>query len=411
MDPIHITSEIGKLKVVVLHRPGEELENLTPDYLTDLLFDDIPYLKKAQEEHDAFAQVLRERGIEVLYLDQLATEALATDALREQFVDDMLANSKQGTRRVTETLRLFLLALPTNAMNPKMMAGVRKAEFTLPPEHHQQLHDMVEKDYYPFYLDPMPNLYFTRDPAAAIGQGLTINKMHWPARRRESLFMRYIIDHHPRFAGKNVPVWYDRHENYSIEGGDELVLNREVMAIGISERTSAEAIEKMATKLFAGSDFKKVIAMEIPKSHAFMHLDTVFTMIDHDKFTIHPEIRDHGGKINCFILEKVEGQPFPRITRETDLEHVLRVALGLPAVTLIECGGGDRIAAAREQWNDGSNTLAIAPGVVVTYDRNYVTNQKLRDAGVEVIEINGSELGRGRGGPRCMSMPIVREDV
>lgn len=411
MDPIHITSEIGKLKVVVLHRPGEELENLTPDYLTDLLFDDIPYLKKAQEEHDAFAQVLRERGIEVLYLDQLATEALATDALREQFVDDMLANSKQGTRRVTETLRQFLLDLPTHAMIRKLMAGVRKDEITLPPEHHQQLHDMVEKDYYPFYLDPMPNLYFTRDPAAAIGQGLTINKMHWPARRRESLFMRYIIDHHPRFAGKNVPVWYDRHENYSIEGGDELVLNREVMAIGISERTSAEAIEKMATKLFAGSDFKKVIAMEIPKSHAFMHLDTVFTMIDHDKFTIHPEIRDHGGKINCFILEKVEGQPFPRITRETDLEHVLRVALGLPAVTLIECGGGDRIAAAREQWNDGSNTLAIAPGVVVTYDRNYVTNQKLRDAGVEVIEINGSELGRGRGGPRCMSMPIVREDV
>jgi len=411
MDPIHITSEIGKLKVVVLHRPGEELENLTPDYLTDLLFDDIPYLKKAQEEHDAFAQVLRERGVEVLYLDQLATEALATDALREQFVDDMLANSKQDTRRVTETLRQFLLDLPTHAMIRKLMAGVRKDEITLPPEHHQQLHDMVEKDYYPFYLDPMPNLYFTRDPAAAIGRGLTVNKMHWPARRRESLFMRYIIDHHPRFAGKNVPVWYDRRENYSIEGGDELVLNREVMAIGISERTSAEAIEKMATKLFAGSDFKKVIAMEIPKSHAFMHLDTVFTMIDHDKFTIHPEIRDHGGKINCFILEKVEGQPFPRITRETDLEHVLRVALGLPAVTLIECGGGGRIAAAPRRGRRGGAALAIAPGVVVTYDRNYVTNQKLRDAGVEVIEINGSELGRGRGGPRCMSMPIVREDV
>ena len=178
MDPIHITSEIGKLKVVVLHRPGEELENLTPDYLTDLLFDDIPYLKKAQEEHDAFAQVLRERGVEVLYLDQLATEALATDALREQFVDDMLANSKQDTRRVTETLRQFLLDLPTHAMVRKLMAGVRKDEITLPPEHHQQLHDMVEKDYYPFYLDPMPNLYFTRDPAAAIGRGLTINKMH-----------------------------------------------------------------------------------------------------------------------------------------------------------------------------------------------------------------------------------------
>lgn len=411
MDPLHITSEIGTLRTVLLHRPGEELENLVPEYLTDLLFDDIPYLKVAQAEHDAFAEVLRSRGIEVLYLDQLVAEALHSDELREQFVDEMLANSKQSGRRVTQVLRQFLLDLPTHAMVRKLMAGVRKDEVTLPPEHHQQLHDMVQQNHYPFYLDPMPNLYFTRDPAATIGGGLTINKMHWPARRRESLFMRYIIDHHPRFAGKNVPVWYNRDEKFSIEGGDELILSHDTMAIGISERTSPEAIEKMAIKLFAGSPFKKVIAMEIPKSHAFMHLDTVFTMIDRDKFTIHPEIRDNGGKMNCFVLEKVEGQPYPQITHETDLEHVLRVALALPQVTLIECGGGDAIASAREQWNDGSNTLAIAPGVVVTYDRNYVTNQRLRDAGVEVIEVSGSELGRGRGGPRCMSMPLVREDV
>ena len=409
--PINITSEIGRLKTVILHRPGEELENLTPDTLHDLLFDDIPYLELAQKEHDRFADLLRSRGVEVLYLDQLAAEALTNDAVRRKFVDDMLRASKQGGRRVSEALTSYLLAMEPRQMVRKIMAGGRKDEIGLPPEHDQQLHDMLEQDHYPFYLDPMPNLYFTRDPGAAIGNGLTINKMHWPARRRESLFLRYIIDYHPRFANQGLPVWYNRTEKFSMEGGDELILNKEAMAIGISERTTPEAIESMATKLFAGSEFKKVIALEIPKSHAFMHLDTVFTMIDHDKFTIHPEIRDVNGHLNIFVLEKVEGQHYPKITKEHDLEHVLRTALGLPQITLIECGGGDPIASAREQWNDGSNTLAIAPGVVVTYDRNYVTNQKLREAGVEVLEISGSELGRGRGGPRCMSMPIYREDA
>ena len=410
-DSLHVTSEIGTLKTVLLHRPGAELENLTPTYLKDLLFDDIPYLKVAQQEHDAFAEVLRSRGIEVLYLDQMASEALSEGWVRNKFINEMVAASKQGERRVTDCLVTYLSNMSTIDMVHKVMAGVRKDELPVPEEHIQQLHNMLEKDPYPFYLDPMPNLYFTRDPKAVIGNGLTINRMHWPARRRESLFMKYIIEHHPRFANQNIPVWYGRDNRFSMEGGDELVLSSEVTAIGISERTSPEAIETMAANLFEGSGFKKIIAIEIPKSHAFMHLDTVLTMIDYDKFTIHPEIRDAGGKLNMYILEPKEGSRYPKITKETDVQKVFEEALGRDHIEFIECGGGDDIAAAREQWNDGSNTLAIAPGVVVTYDRNYVTNQKLRDYGIEVIEISGAELGRGRGGPRCMSMPIIREDI
>jgi arginine deiminase len=258
----------------------------------------------------------------------------------------------------------------------------------------------------------MPNLYFTRDPAASIGNGLSINKMREPARRRESLFMQYIIKHHPRFAGHDVPVWLDRDFGFSIEGGDELVLSDEVVAIGISARTSARATEKLALNLFKKQDsIKKVVAVEIPKCRAFMHLDTVFTMVDYDKFTIHPEIQGPQGNMNIYILERGSDEEHAKITHRTNLQETLKEVLHLDELVLIPCGGGDEIAASREQWNDGSNTLAIAPGVVVTYDRNYISNALLRQHGIEVIEILSSELSRGRGGPRCMSMPIVREDI
>ena len=409
-SPLHITSEIGRLRTVLLHRPGGELENLMPDYLTELLFDDIPYLEKAQTEHDTFAQVLRDRGIEVLYLDQLVTESLNEENVRQQFVDEMLHASKQGDARITEALKSYLYGMGTNDMVRKIMSGIRKSEVAINFSGTKQLHEMLSNSY-PFYLDPMPNLYFTRDPAATIGHGLTINRMHWPARRRESLFMEYIINHHPRFANRGIPVWYDRSNHFSIEGGDELVLSDEVMVIGISERTTPEAIEKMAANLFAGSSFKKILAVEIPKSHAFMHLDTVLTMIDHDKFTIHPAIQDAGGNMSIFVLTATDTPGEIHIEHVTNISHALQEALHRERIELIPCGGGDIIASAREQWNDGSNTLAIAPGVVVTYDRNYVSNKLLRGHGIEVIEVPGSELGRGRGGPRCMSMPLVREDI
>lgn len=407
--PLHITSEIGELKTVLLHRPGEEVENLTPDYLHRLLFDDIPYLPIIQKEHDYFASTLRNRGIEVLYLTTLLTEALYTEDIKKQFVTDLLSESRVTVNGSFTTLYEYLLSFSTEEMVKKVMAGVRKSEIETRKKTH--LYEMLE-DHYPFYLDPMPNLYFTRDPAATIGNGLTINRMREPARQRESLFMSYIIKYHPRFASHDIPIWFNRDFDYPMEGGDELVLSKDTIAIGISSRTAAKAIERFALNVFKrGSDIKRVVAVEIPKSRAFMHLDTVFTMVDYDKFTIHPAIQGPEGNMNIYILEKGPNEETVKITHKTNLMETLAEVLGLKEVALIPCGGGDVIAAPREQWNDGSNTLAIAPGVVVTYDRNYVSNRLLREHGIEVIEVLSSELSRGRGGPRCMSMPLVRNDI
>ncbi|QQP80007.1 arginine deiminase [Bacillus sp. TK-2] len=407
--PIHVTSEIGELQTVLLKRPGKEVENLTPDYLQQLLFDDIPYLPIIQKEHDYFAQTLRNRGVEVLYLEKLAAEALVDKKLREEFVDRILKEGQADVNVAHQTLKEYLLSFSNEELIQKIMGGVRKNEIETSKKTH--LYELME-DHYPFYLNPMPNLYFTRDPAASVGDGLTINKMREPARRRESLFMEYIIKYHPRFAKHNVPIWLDRDYKFPIEGGDELILNEETIAIGVSARTSAKAIERLAKNLFSRQNkIKKVLAIEIPKCRAFMHLDTVFTMVDYDKFTIHPAIQGPKGNMNIYILEKGSDEETLKITHRTSLMEALKEVLGLSELVLIPCGGGDVIASAREQWNDGSNTLAIAPGVVVTYDRNYVSNTLLREHGIEVIEVLSSELSRGRGGPRCMSMPIVRKDI
>ena len=408
-NPIHVTSEIGTLKTVMLKRPGKEVENLTPEYLERLLFDDIPYLPIIQEEHDYFANTLRDQGIEVLYLEKPVAESLTNPDVKEEFVSRMLEESNAKVQGTFENLKEYLLSFSTEDMIDKLMSGIRKNELEISKRKH--LYELME-DHYPFYTDPMPNLYFTRDPAAAIGNGLTINNMREPARRRESMFMEYVIKHHPRFAGKDVPVWLDRTYHNPIEGGDELVLSPEVVAIGVSARTSAKAIEKFALNILNKQDkVKKVVAIEIPKSRAFMHLDTVFTMVDYNKFTMHPMIQGPGGKMNIYILEKGADEFTVNITHRTDIKEALKEVLNLPELDIILCGDGDEIAAPREQWNDGSNTLAIAPGVVVTYDRNYISNECLRKHGVKVIEIKSSELSRGRGGPRCMSMPLVREDI
>ncbi|MTV23700.1 arginine deiminase [Staphylococcus delphini] len=408
-NPIQVNSEIGTLKTVLLKRPGKELENLVPDHLSGLLFDDIPYLKVAQEEHDKFAQVLRDEGVEVVYLEQLAAEAIADKAVREQFIDDILAESQKTVLGHEKEIKALFENLSDQELVDKIMAGVRKEEIQLDMNHLVEYMD----DRYPFYLDPMPNLYFTRDPQASIGRGMTINRMYWRARRRESIFMTYILAHHPRFKDADVPVWLDRNCPFNIEGGDELILSKEVLAIGISERTSAQAIERLARQILFDdqSTFTKVLAIEIPNSRSFMHLDTVFTMIDYDKFTMHAAIFKEENQMNIFTIEKDETTNDIKISHSSQLKKTLEDALHVDNIQFIPTGNGDAIDGAREQWNDGSNTLTIRPGVVVTYDRNYVSNQLLREHGVKVIEITGSELVRGRGGPRCMSQPLYREDI
>ena len=407
-DLIHVYSEIGKLKTVMLHRPGKELENLSPDILNRMLIADIPYLKIAQKEHDYFAHTLEKQGVHVVYLEDLLAQSLTNKDVRTKFVDQLLEESNiKKEDPLHQLLMDYLMALPVNDMVKQIIAGIRKNEIqNITPS----LADLAEDPDYPFYLDPMPNVYFTRDQQAAIANGITINRMTFRARRRESLFMEAILKHHPKFKDANIPVWRDRYTHGRLEGGDELVLNNHVLAIGISQRTSAAAITDLAHSLFGHSSYDIILAIKIPHNHAMMHLDTVFTMINYDQFTVHPFILDKAGKIDIYVLEQ-DDHGEVKITPENDLVKVLKKYLHVSEIDLIPTGNGDSIAAAREQWNDGSNTLAIAPGEVVTYDRNYVSNDLLRKHGILVHKIHSSELSRGRGGPRCMSCPLVREDL
>ena len=401
---INVYSEIGNLKRVLLHCPGYEIENIVPDYLRRLLFDEIAYLKQAKKEHDQFANILRSEGVEVLYLTQLMAEILEDHVVRKEFLLEFMEEGKIVTKGLQETFLEFFSSMTTMELIRKCITGVRKEEIKeIKP---RSLGDMV-KNPYPFYLDPIPNLYFQRDPFASIGKGISLNVMSSPTRNRETLFAKYIFDHHPKFKGVN--RWYNRDKTHPIEGGDILVLSDKVLAIGISERTDPISIEKTASNILNSHEpFETVLAFDIPKTRSYMHLDTVFTMVDYDKFTIYPGIES---PLDVYSI-KMGANNKLKISHEVDsLPCILRKYLHLPAVNLIRCGNGDRIAASREQWNDGSNTLAISPGKVVCYDRNHVTNDALRKNHVEVLEFESYELSRGRGGPRCMSMPLVRDSL
>ena len=398
-------SEIGKLNKVLLHRLGNEIEGLVPDNFERLLFDDIPYLKIAQQEHDRFAELLRENGVEVIYYADETAKALSTDEIRKAFVDDFVADSGIYSEEAQEAVRDYLLSMPSKKLVEKVIAGIKKDEVAV--KNKGSLASYIASGY-PYYTDPMPNLYFTRDPGACVGNGLNVHHMSTVARRREALLLRYMYRYNKDFAPEGTRLWYDYDQEYSIEGGDVLVLSKDIVAIGLSQRTTAGGIERFAENILKESSFQKILVFDIPKSRAFMHLDTVFTMVDYDKFTIHPEIE---GPLQIYeITLSGDGKAhFESIQGE--LEDILSSELKLPAVELIRCGGDDPMAAQREQWNDGSNTLAIAPATVITYERNYVTNDLLEKKGIKVITMPRSELSRGRGGPRCMSCPVNRDDL
>ncbi|MDO4288157.1 MAG: arginine deiminase [Eubacterium sp.] len=403
---LNVQSEIGKLNAVLLHRPGLELERIVPDALKEVLFEDIPWLRRMQEEHDAFADVLRGRGVTVYYVEQLLRDILKDAGIRRALIHDVLEGNPSSGNYIDGFLKDYLLSLEAERLSQTLIAGVLQQELAH-VKREKILADYInESEPYAFYMNPLPNLYFMRDPAVTIGDGLSISAMATRVRRRESMYIDYIYRHHPLFANCHQKKYYDYDKFFSVEGGDILILSDEVVAVGCSQRTDVEGIEVLARNLFADREnLKGVLAVKIPKDRAFMHLDTVFTMVDYDKFTVYPGILP---RVETVMIRRGVGD---HLSYEPigDLKTALKQALGLPAIKLIESGGGNPVAAAREQWNDSTNTLAIAPGVIVAYGRNERSNAVLRENGIEVIDIEASELVRGRGGPRCMTMPLNRD--
>lgn len=402
-------SEIAPLKKVLMHRPGDEFLSLTPNTLERLLFDDIPYLKISQQEHDAYANALRAEGVEVVYLVDLVAEALETggSAARREFLEQFIAEAGVTSPKIAKQCYVFLNKIrDTRDMIKKCIAGIDVSELEELGSETSRFY--ATRDLGRMIIDPIPNLYFQRDPMATIGHGATLHKMWSVTRTRESIFMEYVYRYHPFYD--DVKLYYDRNEPYCIEGGDIQVLSKEVVAIGISQRTEPDAIAAFAKKLFKdkSNTFKYVLAIDIPNERAFMHLDTVMTQVDVNKFAVQDAVMSIST-----VYEITEGKSGEIEISELhqSLSKTLEKYLHLDKVELIKCGNGKRIDAEREQWSDGVNLLCVKPGVVMAYDRNYVTNETLRKHGIKVIELPSSELSRGRGGSHCMTMALVREEV
>lgn len=403
-----ISSEIGQLKKVMVHRPGKELNRLTVTNKDSFLFDDLLWVEEAQKEHDSFVQTLRENGAQVVYLKDYLMDIARISAVRERLVNDICKGLFLESP-LTDRLADILLEIPVQEFTEVLLAGITKGEFS---EYSGSAGSLTLScmDDDAFLISPLPNLYFQRDPYLIVGNRVVISNMNYAARRRESLYGKYIFKNHPDFDDLEIVFGTSPEDSLAgtVEGGDILILSHDLVATGISERTSTGAIQTLGSRLSREGVCKRILAIDIPKTRSAMHLDTVFTMIDKRTFTIYKGIYD---LLRIWLMEFDEKGSLQTLKEYRNLEYCLADCLEVENIRFIETGGSDPVQAARDQWNDGANVFAVAPGKVVTYGRNAVTNKTLVDMGIEVLEIRGSELGRGRGGPRCMTMPLSRENI